>query len=255
MKLFYRHFGSGKPVIIMHGLFGLSDNWVTHAKRLSEHFSVFVPDLRNHGQSPHSSVFNYQAMADDLMEFIDDHDLDHPVIVGHSMGGKVAMEFALEYPLIPEKLVVIDISPVKYPERNAHFDILNAMRLVDFDVIHSRNDVSELLKLRIPDESTRLFVMKNLYRKTKDRFAWRLELNAVYNNMDRIFEGVESEDTFNKSTLFIKGALSNYILDEHWPLILKLFPLARLITIPGAGHWVHSDAPEELYTALSDFLT
>lgn len=238
----------------MHGLFGLSDNWVTHAKRLGEHYSVFLPDLRNHGQSPHSPVFNYQAMADDLMEFIKDHDLDHPVIVGHSMGGKVAMEFALEYQQIPEKLVVIDMSPVKYPDHNTHFDILKAMMLVDFDTVHSRDDVSELLKPRIPDENTRLFVMKNLYRKTKDNFAWRLDLNAIYSNVDRIFEEVISKNTFDKATLFIKGAESNYLPDEHRPVILKLFPLAKWVTIPGAGHWVHADAPEEMYKTLRDFL-
>ena len=130
MKLFYRHFGVGAPIIILHGLFGLSDNWVTHAKRIAEKFSVYLPDLRNHGQSPHSPTFNYAAMADDLYEFIDEHKLKNPVIIGHSMGGKVAMWFALEYPDLLEKLIVVDISPAKYADRDAHFDILKLYILV-----------------------------------------------------------------------------------------------------------------------------
>lgn len=254
MKLFYRHFGEGKPLIILHGLFGLSDNWVTHAKRLAEQFSVYLPDLRNHGQSPHSPTFNYASMADDLHEFIEEHQLKSPVIIGHSMGGKVAMWFALEYPELLEKLIVVDISPVKYPDRDAHFDIISAMMSVDFNAVHSREEVSILLNQSIPHPGTRLFILKNLYRKTKNTFDWRLNLDAISSNMDMIFAGVEVNNVFIKPVLFIKGGKSDYIKNEHLPLIKKLFPAAIITTIPEAGHWVHVDAPDEICRLFSQFL-
>lgn len=254
MKLFYRHFGDGKPLIILHGLFGLSDNWVTHAKRLAEKFSVYLPDLRNHGQSPHSSTFNYAAMADDLHEFIKEHKLKNPVVIGHSMGGKVAMWFALEYPDLLEKLIVVDISPVKYADRDAHFDIISAMMSIDFDAVHSREEVSDLLKLSIPHYDTRLFILKNLYRKTRNTFDWRLNLNAISNNMDMIFAGVDVDNVFNKPVLFIKGGKSDYIKDDHIPTIKRLFPASNIINIPQAGHWVHVDAPDEICRQFSNFL-
>lgn len=254
MKLFYRHFGSGEPVIILHGLFGLSDNWVTHGKRMAEHFSVYLPDLRNHGQSPHSPTFNYTAMADDLHEFIDDHQLKNPVIIGHSMGGKVAMQFALEYPDIPSKLIIVDISPVKYPDRDAHFDIISAMMSMDFEAIHSREEAAAILAGSIRNDATRLFILKNLYRKTRNTFDWRLNLQAIAANMDYIFSGIESNSSFDKPVLFIKGTKSDYIHDSHYPLIHKLFPDSSVAEIENAGHWVHVDAPDEICRLFGEFL-
>lgn len=254
MKLFYRHFGQGKPIIILHGLFGLSDNWVTHAKRLAEKFSVYLPDLRNHGQSPHSPTFNYSAMADDLHEFVEEHDLKNPIIIGHSMGGKVAMWFALEYPDLLEKLIVVDISPVKYPDRDAHFDIINAMMSVNFELVHTREEVAEQLKYSITDPGTRLFILKNLYRKTKNTFDWRLNLNAISSNMDLMFAGVEVKGTYGKPVMFIKGGKSDYIKEEHTSLIMKFFPMAQITTIPEAGHWVHVDSPDGICRLFNQFL-
>lgn len=254
MKLFYRHLGNGEPVIILHGLFGMSDNWITHGKRLAEHFSVYLPDLRNHGQSPHSPTFNYHAMSDDLHEFIVEHKLKNPVIIGHSMGGKVAMQFALEYPDIPAKLIIVDISPVKYPDRDAHFDIISTMMSVNFEAIHSREEVMELMKQSIQDEGTRLFILKNLYRKTRNTFDWRLNLQAIAANMDFMFSGIESNSEYNKPVLFIKGAQSDYIKDEHTEIIHKLFPKALISVVENSGHWVHVDAPEEICNLFSDFL-
>ncbi len=254
MELFYRQFGSGEPVIILHGLFGLSDNWVTHAKKMAAHFTVYLPDLRNHGQSPHSPTFNYAAMADDLHEFIQQHNLHKPVIIGHSMGGKVAMWFALEYPDMVDKLIVVDISPVKYPDRDAHFDIISAMMTVNFDAVHSREEVDELLKQTIPSEMTRLFIMKNLYRKTRNTFDWRLNLQAISSNMDYIFAGVEVPGVFTNETLFVRGGMSDYIKEEHYPTIYKLFPKAEIKTIEHASHWVHVDAPGEICELFSMFL-
>lgn len=254
MKLFYRKYGEGKPVIILHGLFGLSDNWVSHGKRLSNHFSVYLLDLRNHGQSPHSPTFNYHAMADDLHEFVRENKLDNPVIIGHSMGGKVAMNFALQYPNMIERLVVIDISPTKYPDRDAHFEIISAMMSINFEAINKREEVYEILETSIPSEKIRLFIMKNLYRKTRHSFDWRLNLNAINNNMDNVFAGIESDGTNNLPALFIRGSLSDYIKTEDEKTIRDYFPNAEIKTIEGVGHWVHAEAPSELCDLLSTFL-
>ncbi|MHC1776739.1 MAG: alpha/beta fold hydrolase [Lentimicrobium sp.] len=254
MKLFYRHFGEGQPLIILHGIFGISDNWVTLGKRLAEKFSVYIPDLRNHGQSPHSPAFNYTAMADDLLEFIEEHELKKPMIIGHSMGGKVAMTFAQEYPEMVEKLVIVDISLRKYPGRNVHFDMINAMMAVNFEAVSTREEVELLLESSIPDKRIRLFVMKNLYRKTRHTFDWRLNLPAISSNMDYIFEGVETNGTYNGPTLFIKGGKSDYIIVDDFPMIYKKFPAAKIQTIEGASHWVHADSPGELCKLFSMFL-
>ncbi len=254
MKLFYRHYGTGQPVIILHGIFGVSDNWVTLGKKLAEKFSVYIPDQRNHGKSPHSATFNYFAMADDLLEFITEHKLERPMIIGHSMGGKVAMTFALEHPEMAERLVVVDISPRKYPGRNVHFDMIAAMMAVNFDAVHSRAEVEQLLETSIPNRRIRMFVMKNLYRKTRHSFDWRLNLEALNANMDYVFEGVESSDTYEGPTLFIRGGRSDYIVDADIPLIRKLFPAAQIQTIEKASHWVHAEAPAELCSHFSAFL-
>lgn len=254
MKLFHRHFGQGQPLIILHGVFGISDNWVTLGKRLAEKFSVYIPDLRNHGQSPHSPTFNYMAMADDLLEFIEDHNLTNPMIIGHSMGGKVAMTFALEHPEMVNKLVVVDISPRKYPGRNVHFDMISAMMSVNFEAVSTREEVEQLLLQSIPDKRIRLFVMKNLYRKTRHSLDWRLNLPSISANMDYVFDGIESSAKYTGPTLFIKGGNSDYIKDEDTALIHKNFPEASVQTIAGASHWVHADAPAELCRLFSMFL-
>ncbi|NTW24606.1 MAG: alpha/beta fold hydrolase [Lentimicrobium sp.] len=254
MKLFYRHFGEGQPLIILHGIFGISDNWVTLGKRLAEKFSVYIPDMRNHGQSPHSPTFNYLAMSDDLLEFMEDHQIEKSLLIGHSMGGKVAMTFTLEHPEKVEKLVIVDISPRKYPGRNVHFDMISAMMAVDFDSVTTRDEVERQMELSIPDKRIRLFVMKNLYRKTKHAFDWRLNLPAISTNMDYVFDGVNSDAEFNGPVLFIKGGKSDYISAEDLPLIHKNFPTARVQTIAGASHWVHADSPTELCRLFSQFL-
>lgn len=254
MKLNYKHYGSGQAVIILHGVFGLSDNWVTIGRKIAEKFSVYILDQRNHGKSPHSATFNYFAMSDDLLEFIRTHELEKPILIGHSMGGKVAMTFALEHPEMVDKLVVVDISPRKYPGRNVHFEMIEAMMAVDFDKVETREEVEEQLKASIPSHRIRLFVMKNLYRKTRHTFDWRLNLPAISANMDFIFDGVESSDTFNGPTLFVKGGKSDYIIEEDTPLIHKMFPNAEIETIEDASHWVHAEQPDELCALFSRFL-
>ncbi len=254
MKLFYRHYGEGQPVIILHGLFGISDNWVTIGRRLAEKFEVYILDQRNHGQSPHSETFNYYALVDDLFEFIEDHQIINPVLIGHSMGGKVAMNFALEHPHRVDMLIVVDMSVRHYPARQQHMDILNAMLSVDFDAISSREEVEEIITSRVKSPKISQFVLKNLYRIGKTRLAWRLNVDAIYNNIENVFEGINSPYSSEIPALFIKGGASDYIIDEDYDLILKKFPDARFTTIENASHWVHAEKPDELCAVFSKFL-
>ena len=251
MKLFYRQFGEGQPVIILHGLFGLSDNWVSIGKRIATKFAVYLPDLRNHGQSSHSSTFNYPAMTDDLLEFIEEHNLTNPILTGHSMGGKVAMNFALDHPTMLAQLIVIDISPRRYPARSMHSDIINAMLSVNLSDVTSRNQVEALLQKSLSDNRIRQFILKNLYYRAPHKLDWRPNLAAINDNLVEIFDGITTGRTFNKPATFIRGGLSDYITTDDEFLIRKMFPLAQIKTIPSATHWVHADAPMELCRLLS----
>jgi len=254
MKLFYRHFGEGQPVIILHGIFGISDNWVTIGRKLAEKFEVFIPDQRNHGQSPHSGTFNYYSLIDDLLEFIEDHQIVNPILIGHSMGGKVAMNFVLENPAKVDQLIVVDISLREYPARQEHMNILHAMLSVNFDEVNSRGDVEHILSDTIKQKRIRLFILKNLYRIGGKRLAWRMNIQSIYDNIENVFMAVESPHTFEKSSLFIKGGASDYILEEDYKMMKGKFPNAQFKTIKGASHWVHADKPDELCAVFSKFL-
>jgi esterase len=257
MKLFFRKSGKGKPIIILHGLFGMSDNWVSFANRFPEGFEVFLPDLRNHGQSPHSMDFNYEVMAEDLYELIRDQQLKNIVLMGHSMGGKLAMHFALRFPKLLSKLIVIDMSTRFYPPHHGH--IFEALEKLDLSGLSSRKDAAE--KLLLEDEGTKQFLLKNLYRTdaTPPVFAWRFDLPAIRANLAEI--GVEIQgsrqakvEDMHFPALFVKGEKSTYILKEDMEKIHTLFPLASLVEIPGAGHWVHADKPGELFNEVFRFI-
>lgn len=254
MNLYFRHFGQGQPVIILHGLFGQSDNWVTIGRRIADRFSVYIPDLRNHGQSPHAAMHSYPAMVDDLTEFIDEQRIENPIIIGHSMGGKVAMAYTLENFDMVDKLVIVDISPRKYPERLVHTRVITEMMRTRLDAYISRAEAEKDLSTRVHDPRIRMFILKNLYYKMPGKLAWRLNLDAINNSIDQLFDGVASENRFTGPALFVRGGRSDYIVDEDIPLIKKYFPSALIKTIPGASHWVHADAPEELCALLSNFL-
>ncbi len=255
MKLFYRHFGEGEPVIILHGLLGLSDNWVTIGRRLAEKFEVFIPDQRNHGQSPHSDTFNYYSLTEDLLEFVEDHQLLNPIIIGHSMGGKVAMNFALEHPFRVDKMIVVDISTRKYSGRQEHLEILDAMRSVDLSVVTEREEVESLIREKIKSEKIALFILKNIYRIGRKKLAWRLNVDAIFNNIENAYEEIDSHYTYEKPVLFVKGGKSNYIMADDQVEIRKYFPNAQFKTIENASHWVHADEPEELCRIFSEFLS
>ncbi len=254
MELFYRQYGTGQPLIILHGLFGISDNWVTMGRKLSERFSVYLLDLRNHGQSPHSSTFNYMVMAEDIYHFIEEHELHQPILIGHSMGGKVAMQYALEYPESIKKLGVIDISMRDYPDRQHHINMIKSMQALDFSQVSTRNEIEDVLAPLIPSKAIRLFVMKNLERVDKNTFNWRLNLDDIYQNLDLIFEGISHDNISDCPTLFVRGGQSDYIIDSDIPKMKKYFPNSQLKTIEKATHWVHADSPNELFELLDEFL-
>lgn len=254
MKLFYRHSGTGPPVVILHGLFGLSDNWVTFARSLSDNFTVYLPDLRNHGQSPHSNLFNFAALEDDLLEFFEDHGLENVVLMGHSLGGKIAMFFALHHPSLVKKLIVVDISLRRSPPSTEHQNLINAMWTVDFSKAISRSDVERQLQPLVKSEKLRLFLMKNVYWRDREKLDWRLNLKAIDENLLTIFEGITETGIYSGPALFVRGAKSPYVQDEDLPGIAQKFPGAVVKTISDAGHWVHADAPGEFLAIVKIFL-
>ncbi|MCF8227490.1 MAG: alpha/beta fold hydrolase [Bacteroidales bacterium] len=256
MRLYHKHYGSGKPVIILHGLFGLSDNWVTFAKKLAEKgCEVSIPDQRNHGHSPHSDVFNYLALTDDLMEFIEEHNIEDPVILGHSMGGKVAMRFSLENPEIISKLIVVDISMRQYTNRHFHKKIIQAMRAVDFGKASKLSDVEEQLEEYIPQKRIRMFIMKNLYyRDNRQTLDWRINFEGICDNMDEMFDKIEIDSKFDKPSLFIRGGNSDYVSDDDIATIKQHFTKSEIQTIEGASHWVQAEKPKEFNELVFQFL-
>lgn len=252
MQLFFRTYGEGPPLIILHGLFGMSDNWVSLAKEFSKHYRVYIPDMRNHGKSPHSNIMNYVAMSEDIMEFMEDNSLDDAYFIGHSMGGKTAMLFALENPEMVKKLVVADIAPGPY--KLHHIDIIHAMKNLDFDKLHSREAIEHNLSNIIQSSKVRQLIMKNLHRIDKNRFGWKINIEAVYQNIDSITEAIESENIFEKPTLFIKGELSDYIEPERDnPIIMTFFPKFEMHIIGGASHWLHAEDPDQFFRASKRF--
>ncbi len=251
MQLNFKKVGEGEPLVILHGLFGSLDNWMTLAKKLGEHFEVFIVDARNHGQSPHSEEFNYDVMADDLYEFLMQHHIVDPIVLGHSMGGKTAMQFAMNYPNKLEKLIVADIAPKAYPVH--HTVIIEGMLSLNFDVINTRKKADEQLSKFIDDSSTRQFLLKNLYWIEKERLAWRFNLPTIDKNIEIIGRGLENISTFEKPTLFIRGEKSNYITEKDYDPIRKIFVNAEIETL-NSGQWVHAEKPTEFLQILGSFL-
>ncbi|ALI98774.1 alpha/beta fold hydrolase [Rufibacter tibetensis] len=253
MELNYKLLGEGQPLLILHGLFGTLDNWQTLGREFSKTFQVYLIDLRNHGRSPHSQEFSYQLMTDDLLEFIEQHQLQNPMIIGHSMGGKVAMNFALQNPDKLSKLLVADIAPKAYPPH--HDDIIAGFRSIDLNAIQNRQEADDQLAQKVDDVGTRMFLLKNLYRKDDNSFGWRLNLDSIEQNLDQILGNIESETPFTKPTLFLRGGNSRYIKPEQdIAQIQGLFPAAKIETIENAGHWLHAEQPQEFYRLTMQFL-
>lgn len=251
-NLYSREFGAGSPVLILHGLFGLSDNWQTIAKGLADRHLVVTPDLRNHGRSPHLPEHSYPLMAEDLRAFMEEQWMFHAAVVGHSMGGKVAMQLALTHPDSVERLVVVDMEPRQADDN--HSDIFRALLGMDLSKMTARTDAEAYLSERIPDFGTRQFLLKNITREDDGTFAWKMNLPVLWDNYANVLASVSGEAPFDKPTLFVRGGRSNYVQDSEWPHIKALFPQAELVTIEDAGHWVHADKPGVLLGVLREFL-
>jgi pimeloyl-ACP methyl ester carboxylesterase len=246
--------GSGKPLLILHGFLGMSDNWKTLGVQFaSTGFQVHLLDLRNHGRSFHSEEFSYALMVQDVVAYCQAQNLNTISIIGHSMGGKVAMLLATTHPDLVEKLIVADIGPKYYAPH--HQAILAGLNAVDFTQKPSRTDVETILTAYIPDFGTRQFLMKSLYWQEPGQLGFRFNL-AVFNANSRAIgvalpEGV----VFNKPTLFIRGGNSDYILDSDFQAIKQHFPAALLETIPNAGHWLHAENPTLFFELAISFLS
>jgi len=250
MKLHYREMGEGKPMIILHGLFGFSDNWQTHAKKFAEYYRVILVDLRNHGHSDWSNDFSYKIMAEDVHELCEDLKLEDPIILGHSMGGKVAMWFAQMYDDVLEKLIVVDMGIKQYPMHHEH--ILAGIHAVKVDEIKARREAEAQMSAHIDSEGVMQFLLKNLYWKEKGKLAWRMNVEVLERDMPEILKALPEGEVFTP-TLFIRGELSNYIREEDFESLENQFLDARIVTIEGAGHWVHAESPEEFSEAVLSF--
>lgn len=251
MKLFFRELGQGQPLIILHGLFGSSDNWYTLSKVFANQYRVFTVDQRNHGQSPHSSDHNYKLLTEDLQEFISDHQLTNPVILGHSMGGKTAMNFALKNPTLLAKLIVVDIMPKAYPLH--HQSILAGMKSLDLATLESRSQADQLLKTHVPEPDVRQFLLKNLSRDDNQGFVWKINLPVLDANIEPMGAGLQYDGQFSGPTLFVKGSKSWYYESGDEKRVSQFFPNAEWITLE-TGHWVQAEKPEEFVKSVMAWL-
>lgn len=251
--MFSRIEGTGKPLLIIHGFLGMSDNWKSYSSLyVDEGFQVHILDLRNHGKSFHSDEFNYDVMSNDVLDYCNFHNLDKVSIIGHSMGGKVAMLFATTYPERMDKLVVADIGPKYYAPH--HQDIFAGLNAIDFSTKPDRTSVEETLYPFIPDFGTRQFIMKNLYWIEPGQLAFRFNLKVFNENIEVIGTKLPEDALFEKPTLFIRGGNSKYILDADLPEIEKHFPNYQLATIPNVGHWLHAENPKLFFEETARFL-
>lgn len=264
MKLFHRKYGNGPVLIILHGLFGSSDNWTTVAKSLADYFTVILPDQRNHGQSPHSEVHDYDSMRDDLYELVSDLGIGKFFLAGHSMGGKTAMAFSLKWPEMLAGLLVADISPFRGDinegtEHSFHASILNAMLALDLTTISSREEAESELKKSGLSPKIVGFILKNLRRTEGNRFEWKLNAPGLLKNLGNIMNPIERDSAYRHRVtgfpvIFLKGSESDYLPAEDYPDILKIYPAAEFMEVPNAGHWLHADNPNAVISTMKHFL-
>lgn len=252
---FKKYSDAGEPLLVLHGLFGSLTNWGAHCKKFAEIFAVYGIDLRNHGDSPHADDMNYQLMAEDVHELMQQLKIKQCYVIGHSMGGKVAMQLALTYPKLIRKLIVVDIAPVAYTSKSdGHAKILQGMEALKLEELRNRNDAEAQLQTFVEDEATRKFILTNLSRSEGAGFTWRLNLKSIHQNYNKLREKLEGDEPYTKPVLFVKGALSDYIHLKYEKEILRLFPAASVKIVMEAGHWVHSERPQVFQKIALDFL-
>ncbi|HRG36958.1 MAG TPA: alpha/beta fold hydrolase [Bacteroidia bacterium] len=253
MKLFYRKYGKGQPLFILHGLFGQSDNWNTLAKQFSEQgFEVYTIDQRNHGLSPHSTTWDYHSMSTDIEELMGDLLLDKCILLGHSMGGKTAMQFAVEHPHLLDKLIVADMAPKYYPPH--HQAVIQGLQAIDFKTIKNRKEAEDTLSQYIEDTGTKQFLLKNIFWKDDGIMDWRFNLNVIAEQIENMGESIQTDHPCEVPALFIRGEKSLYIEDSDLNSIKDIFPRSYVETIKDAGHWVHAEQPQLFFKAVLDFI-
>ncbi len=252
MQLHFKQLGQGEPLVLLHGLFGSADNWFGVAPKLAEKFRVIALDLRNHGHSPHHAEMDYPLMAADVEKFFTAQKIENVCVIGHSMGGKVAMQFALDFPARVKKLVVVDMAPRAY--QRTHEPIFAALLAVNLKSFQTRQEIETALESEIPSLNLRRFLLKNLGRDEQGNFFWKMNLRGVAENYSRLGEVLAPKNPFTGPTLFIRGGKSDYINAGDEPEIRRFFPVAKIQTIASANHWVHADAPEEFVRLALDFL-
>ena len=253
MKLYCRIEGSGFPVIILHGLLGSSDNWRAISTRLSPNHKIYSVDLRNHGRSPHSEIMTYPAMADDLRELLERENISECHLVGHSLGGKVAMQFATSHPDRMSKLIIVDIAPKAYPPSQRA--ILAALEQLELQSFQSFGAIEAALAPAIPEAPLRQFLIKNIVRMPPGGFQWRIDLASITKSYDQLTKPILATASYDKPALFVRGGRSDYVADTDLPSIRAIFTRAELVTIARAGHWLHAEATDEFIQILTDFLT
>ena len=245
--------GEGRPFIILHGFLGMSDNWKTLGTQYSENgFEVHLIDQRNHGKSFHSEEFNYDVLSDDVIRYMDHHNIESSYVLGHSMGGKTAMQLATSGPERVTKLIVADIAPKYYPPH--HDFIFNGLSHLDFDQISDRREADEELSKHIKEKGVRQFLLKNLYWEEKDRLGFRFNLKVLKERMEEIGENISSNAVYDGPTLFLRGDRSEYIQPNDFAEIKRHFPNAEIETIDKAGHWLHAENPKQFYNKSFTFL-
>ena len=244
--------GEGKPLIILHGLFGMLDNWQALAKEFACFFETHIVDLRNHGRSFHATQHNYEVMTEDLLSYLNAYNLDEVSLIGHSMGGKAAMNFACMYPDRVEKLVVVDISPKYYPPH--HQEILSGLKAVDRSNLTSRKDADQILSQYFSESAMRQFLLKNLYWRSSTELTFKFNLKVLSDQIENVGQALYTNALFDRPTLFIAGQSSNYIKETDVELIESHFPDFKIVEIPKSGHWVHAENPDQFFDKVSRFL-
>lgn len=249
---FKRYGKGGTPLIILHGLFGSLDNWHTLAKRFSEEFETYTIDQRNHGKSPHTEDQSYKLMARDLRDFMDQQQIKKANLLGHSMGGKTVLQFAMDYPERIHSIIVADIGPKVYPPR--HDEIIHALKSVDLSKVNRRKDAEEQLGQYIQNEGIKLFLLKNMNRNEDGSYSWKMNLPVLEKNYNKLSAAIPMNHEFQKPALFLRGEKSSYILNEDKDEIRKYFPQVQFITLKNAGHWLHADVPKVFGEVVMNFI-
>lgn len=254
MNLYFKELGEGQPLVILHGLFGSSDNWLTISKLFAQHFRVILVDQRNHGFSPHTTSHTYQEMAEDLKAFLDDLNIVNPVLLGHSMGGKTVMKFVTAFPQYPvDKMIIVDIAPRSYDPH--HQKYITALQAIDLQKIQTRQEADNIMAAFVPNLGERQFLLKNLSRDADGNFFWRMNLPVLIRDIENIGEGLTRHDHSEVEALFVKGGRSDYYIKrEDAAFIHEVFPHSKIKTIENAGHWVQAEQPEIFYDLVMGFL-